>query len=213
MKLRALLIGFFCLYSFLGFGQESDIKNTSEKNVEFVWQSDSRRTFVDKESVGIWGIRAGVLIDDKVGVGLGLYSSNLFGVFGKNVTKDYMDLRETPAISVPSEIGFHYATLYGEYTLINTERLVFTANSQIGLGWVDIDFEEPHLGEINKKENKSLVEHSIKVDVKITDWLRLSPGIGYRYLLGGEQQLRDAFNAPIYILGWSINFGKLFGKK
>ena len=110
-------------------------------------------------------------------------------------------------------VGFHYFSAYGEYRLISNKRLLLTFNTQVGLGRVDINFPEVTPVKDRIREIKSLVEHSIKADVQTLPWLRLIGGIGYRYLTSGEDQIKDAFNSPIYIVGFSIDYGRLFGKK
>ena len=76
--------------------------------------------------------------------------------------------------------------------------------------WVDIDFPEVVPAQDGVRENKGFVEHSIKADVKTFEWLRLIGGIGYRYIVVGEDQITRAFNAPIYIIGFSIDYKRLF---
>ena len=204
----------FCL-SFSLQAQEGapQAQEEEKEKSKFRYQGDSRRTFVDNNSVGISGIRGGYQWAPRFEAGIGIYSSNLFGILGSSVSKDYEDTRtSTPSAIFPAEIGFHYGSIYGEYTIIENKRLIFTANSQVGLGWVDIEFEE-NANKDRIREGKSLIEHSIKADVLTLKWLRLIGGVGYRYLTFGEQQLKDAFNAPIYIVGFSIDFKTLFKKK
>ncbi len=179
----------------------------------FRFQGDSRKTFVDRKSADIYGIRGGLLFKNKYELGIGIYSSNLFGILGNDVSKDYQDNNSDPVITIPSEIGFHYLSVYGEYTVLENARWKLTANSQIGIGRVDINFVETTLGKDRIREAKSLVEHSFKADVLTFRWLRLMGGLGYRYLINGEDQIKKAFNAPIYIIGFSIDFKKLFNKE
>ena len=214
MILKIISILFILISSITLEGQKPiiDEKVDTVKMVSLMFQGDSRRTFIDKKSVGIFGARLGVLFQEKFEIGLGVYSSNLFGILGSNVNKDYQDNKTSPPEVFPAEIGFHYFSLFGEYRLLNSNRIVLTLNSQLGLGWVDIDFDETIIDKERIRENKSLVEHSLKADVLTLDWLRLIGGIGYRYLLSGEPQIKDAFNAPIYIVGFSADFKLLRSK-
>jgi len=204
-KLNIIII--FLFFTSLVAGQESDSNKPS-----FQFQIDSRQTFVNRKSVTIFGVRGGVLISNKYEVGLGVYSSNLFGILGRTVQKDYTDNSLEPPRTFSSEVGFHYFSVYGEYTILENIRWKFTANSQFGIGRVDINFNDPAEPKQAIRTGKSLIEHSIKADVKTFEWLRLKAGIGYRYLTSGETQVKQAFNAPIYIIGFSINFKKLFAK-
>lgn len=215
---RILLVLLLALASFSLISQDDRVESdTTAKKSTLRFQFDSRRTFVDRRTASITGVRLGVALQDKIQVGIGGYSSNLFGLLGNSVTKDYQDFSLDQAPVLSTEIGFHYFSAFGEYTIVNNETLIWTANSQFGIGWVDIDFVEPGIERPSKSEGKVLVEHSIKANVQTFPWLRLIGGVGYRYLLNGDRQIKDAFNAPIYIVGFSIDYkyiyGKLFKKK
>lgn len=214
MIARIIITLFLGLLSFQLHAQELKVSEKDvEKKARFVFQGDSRQTIINRRSVGIWGVRLGALFDEKKEIGVGLYSSNLFGILGSSLKKDYEDNSVIPSEFFSSEIGFHYLSIYGEYTIIKNKRLIFTANTQVGGGWVDIEFVEPNEDKSDIREGKGIIEHSVKVDVQTLKWLRLSGGIGYRYLIAGEDQIKKAFNAPIYIVGFSIDFKQLFGKK
>ena len=131
---------------------------------------------------------------------------------GSDVSKDYIDNSIPAANTFASEVGFHYFSVYGEYHLISSRRLLLSVNTQVGAGRVDDNFPELNLERDRVREIKSLVEHSIKADVLTLPWLRTIGGIGYRYLPSGEDQIKDAFNSPIYIVGFSIDYKRLFGK-
>lgn len=217
MKRLSIILFLLLLFTTIQ-AQDSNTENTEEEETEekkesnIRFQGDSRRTFINRKVVNITGVRLGYAINEKYEAGIGLYSSNLLGFLGKEVKKDYVDNSLNPPESFPASIGFHYISLYGEYLLLDKGRLRLTANTQFGLGRVYISFDEV-IGEKEEiRENKTLVEHSIKADVEIFKWLRIMGGAGYRYLLAGEPQIKDAFNAPILIIGFSVDLKKLFKK-
>lgn len=189
------------------------LHSQDEKKVEFRLMGDSRRTFVSGKSASIYGLRGGLLFKQKYEVGLGVYSSNLFGILGNSVRKDFINSNAENPSTIPADIGFHYFSVYGEYTILENHRLKLTTNGQFGVGWVDINLTESINGNRRIQEGKTLLEYSIKADVKTLPWLRLIGGVGYRHLLAGEPQIRSAFNAPIIITGFSIDFKRLFKKK
>lgn len=203
VRLITILI-FSCISLFLA-GQESD-ELLSKNRPSFTYKFDTRRTLINKESVVIYGLRGGLKFNEKIEFGIGIYSSNLFNVLGKDVLKDYQDKSVEPPTPFPVELGFHYFSVYGEYTIFKTDRFLFSSNHQIGLGWVDIDFVEPFEEKESRREGKTLIENSVKLEVKTFNWLWLNGGIGYRTLLSGEEQIQNAFNAPIFIVGFSLDF-------
>jgi hypothetical protein len=95
MKHTIFLLLLLCTTS-VAFGQEEN-----EKKAEFRLNSDSRRTIVNRQSVGIFGLRAGVLFNKKFETGVGIYSSSLFGILGKDVEKTYTDFSLSPPQSFP----------------------------------------------------------------------------------------------------------------
>lgn len=204
--IRRQLLYLFCLMILQsGHLVSQEATDRAELRIQF----DSRSTLVSKETVGIFGLRAGLLMKKKYEIGIGIYASRVFDFFGKEVEKDYLDTSISPSQVLPATIGFKYVSLYGEYTLVNNKRWVLTANSQYGMGRVQIELAENGLTR-KKTERKSLIEHSLKAKYQFNSWLQLIGGVGYRYLLGGEKQVRDAFNAPIFIVSTEIDFRTLF---
>jgi len=144
MMIRLLTLA--CLLLFTGVLCTQESAQEEEKPLKWYSYSrlhfDTRSTIINKESVGIYGIRIGCYYSksEKFNAGFGIYSSNLFGLFGNTATKDYIDNAFSPPVVLPAEIGFHYGTLYGEYTLLESKKVLLRTTSQIGYGWVDIDF-------------------------------------------------------------------------
>ena len=139
---------------------QDNTENTKAKDWKFKFQFDSRRTFVAKKSVGIFGIRIGLHHKNKFGAGVGYYSSRSWGLFAKPISKSFTDNKSTPAQTFPAEVGFDYASIFGEYIFFEKSRWQLTANTQLGLGKVNITLFEGDT-ERKIKENKSLIEHSI----------------------------------------------------
>ena len=212
MKNLFILNLLFFLFQISTVSAQDQRPETTTKDWKFKFQFDSRRTFVAKKSVSIFGIRIGLHHKNKFGTGIGYYSSRSWGLFAKPISKNFTDNKITPAQTFPAEVGFDYASIFGEYIFLEKKRWQLTANTQFGLGNVNITLFENDT-ERKLKENKSLIEHSIKAKFKTTKWLDIYGGLGYRYLLNGEQQIKNAFNAPIYIVAFAIDFKQFFKKK
>jgi len=202
----------FFLLPFVNFAQDQKTETTVTKAEKwsFKLDFDSRRTFVQRNSVRIFGVRVG-LHKNKFGFGVGYYSSRTFGILDKSISKTYSDNKLNPPQNFPAEFDFDYFSIFGDYILLKKNKWQVTANTQLGLGRVDIDLLD--VNSKNIKERKSLVEHSVKVNYQALRWLRFDAGIGYRYLIAGEQQIKNAFNAPIYIVGLNVNTKELFRKR
>ena len=203
--LRNLLASTLLLASMSMNAQEAE----NERNMRFVVQLDSRNTFVRDKAVSIFGLRGGFQFSNKYELGVGLYGTRLLDFLGREVEKDYLDNSQNPARLRPALIGFEYASLYGEYVITENDHWHLTANSQYGMGRVNIRLTELNGSKTLKHERKGLVEHSIKAKYQLNCWLQLVGGLGYRYLLSGQDQVKKAFNAPIYLISAEIDFRKL----
>ena len=199
----------FALFLFLGSIISALAVAQEDKNISFSLQLDSRNTLIRNEAVGIFGIRGGLVFNKKYEIGLGVYGTRILDFLGKEVEKDYLDESLSPAQLVPARIGFEYISLYGEYLVLENDRWNLTVNSQYGMGRVNIRIIEPNDTERLKRERKSLVEHSVKAKYQLNSWLQLIGGLGYRYLLSGEKQIKKAFNSPIYLVTAEIDFKQL----
>ena len=202
------LVIFSCSVSLAA--QDDELAQSREK-FKLLIGFDSRTTIINRESIGIFGVRAG-LKKHKYAFGIGGYDSRFLGILGRTLEKPFTLNEFRPERTVDADVDFRYISTFGEYNLIKKEKLVLALNTQVGLGNIRIAYDldgEP----VVRKLSKGLVEHSAKLTVRPLPWLELTAGAGYRYLIDGEQQIKDAFTGPIYTLGGWIYFGKLFGKK
>jgi len=129
-----ILVFFFLVIATCTIPQQGLAQRQSDKGSNIRFMGDTRRTFVSGNSAVIYGVRLGKLINEKTEIGVGIYSSNLFGLLGSSVNKNYTDNSLNPSQSFAADIGFHYFSAFGEYTLIENQRLKLTANSQVGIG-------------------------------------------------------------------------------
>jgi len=201
------------LLPIVNFAQDQHVE-TEAPTVEkwsFKLDFDSRRTFVQRNSVKVFGVRVG-LHKNKFGYGVGYYSSRSYGIFDRSINKNYVDNGLNAPHNFPAEFDFDYLSIFGDYIFFKMNRWQATANTQFGVGRVNIGFEDStNVREI--VERKILAEHSVKLNYQAFSWLRVNTGVGYRYLLDAEDQIKDAFNAPIYIVGLTFNFKEVFKKK
>ena len=149
--LRNLLVSTLVLASMSMNAQEVE----DERNMRFVVQLDSRNTFVRDKAVSIFGLRGGILFNNKYELGIGLYGTRLLDFLGREVEKDYLDNSQNPAQLRPAIIGLEYASLYGEYVITENDRWHLTANSQYGMGRVNI-----RLTELNGSKHSSVKERA-----------------------------------------------------
>lgn len=210
--LRRLSVAFliFFYFSVSLSAQDNEAGNPKEK-FKLLLGFDSRTTIVNRETIGITGVRAG-LKKHKYAFGIGGYDSRFLGILGRTLRKPFVLNEFSPERTVDADVDFRYVSVFGEYNLVKKEKVVLSLNTQLGVGNIRIAYDlddEP----VVRKLRKGLVEHSAKLTVRPLPWLELTGGGGFRYLIDGEQQIKDSFTGPIYTIGGWIYFGKLFGKK
>lgn len=208
-RLSLAFLLFFCFS--LSLSAQDKASESSKEKFKLLVGFDSRTTIVNRETIGITGVRAG-LKKYKYAFGIGGYDSRFLGILGRTLRKPFVLNEFSPARTVDADVDFRYLSVFGEYNLVKKEKVLLSLNTQLGVGNIRIVYDlddEP----VVRKLRKGLIEHSAKLTVRPLPWLELTGGGGYRYLVDGEQQIKDSFTGPIYTIGGWIYFGKLFGNK
>ena len=183
----------------------------AEEKFKLLLGFDSRTTIINRETIGITGLRAG-LRKNRYAFGIGGYDSRFLGILGRTLRKPFTLDEFSQERTVDADVDFRYLSVFGEYYLIRQEKIIIALNTQLGAGNIRVAYDldgEP----VVRKLRKGLVEHYAKLTVRPLPWLELSSGVGYRYLIDGEPQIKKSFSGPVYTIGGWIYFGKLFGKK
>jgi hypothetical protein len=183
----------------------------AKEKFRFLAGFDSRTTIINRETIGITGLRVG-LKKNKYAFGIGGYDSRFLGILGRTLSKPFTLDEFSPERTVDADVDFRYLSVFGEYYLVRQKKVILALNTQLGAGNIRVAYDldgEP----VVRKLRKGLVEHYAKLRVLPLPWLELSGGVGYRYLIDGEPQIKQSFSGPVYTIGGWIYFGKLFGKK
>jgi hypothetical protein len=192
-------------YSHLLFSQDSIPpvhKNTFKPAFDF----DQRFSFIRNKRVNIWGVRAGVLVNEKFKVGVGayflndhlksmdvdslgspLYSGHRDLYFGTVYFEPFIFRRKYVELSVPIEAGFG-KSIFRVYAN-NTSDLLHTTTSDFlpaGAG-LSLSFKLPPIGRF-----------------KPTRWFGINFLVGYRYCF-----LENTFHTDYDGMYWSVS-GAIF---
>ena len=184
-----------------------------DKNkVKFILQLDARRSFVLNQSVRFYGLRLGLEYNYKHRFGIGIYGIN-----------DPVLLTNAPVL-VPSRdsidpfidtvdlmFDFDYWSFFYERVIYRNRRWEASVPIHLGLGringsyrdrrerlWVPIDYPV------------ALSEISAVGQYNVFRWLGLGTGMGYRWLWVGDQRVRSAYNAPVYMIKVKVMVGELY---
>lgn len=167
---------------------------------QLYFKLNSRRSFVGGEKISIRGFRLALEFKHKHRVGLGYFDSGLLGLDG-GAFIPFFDISKSPR---PLKVGvdFGYIAVFYERQLHKTKKWNINFDTQLGFGKAEKTFLDVNNVLLEtKKVNKPLIEATFEAKYKILPWVSASAGMGYRYILdGNDEVVRQAFNSPIYVL-------------
>jgi hypothetical protein len=107
--------------------------------------------------------------------------------------------------------NFRYNSLFYEYVWFQNKRWEFSTALHLGGGDVDLSYrdtlENRRVNLFNGKTNIFLGSGS--VEYKLTRWLALGAGAGYRFVFSRDENLIKGLNAPIYVYRLKLLMGEL----
>jgi hypothetical protein len=188
--MRYYFIGFIFIFNFLA-AQDSVVS----KKWKFTFQFDNRFSSINGTDITIFGAKAGLQYENLLRFGIG-------GSFIISpVAVEYFNKRTKTTEN--DKINFWYGSVFVDYIIYKNSRWECFVTEQIGYGTPNFTRETKRL----KNDIVSDVELSLFVNevsgqanYKITNWIGLGAGFGYRHILNSNSVLKSTFNAPIYIV-------------
>jgi hypothetical protein len=161
------------------------------KDWKFAFQFDNRFSSINHDKVTIFGAKVGLQFQNKVRFGIG--GSFILNPIIVNVTN------RKGKIVGDTKINFWYLSLFGDWILFKNKRWETFVTEQIGFGKPELIQERKGVIVQETDPNLYVNELSAQANYKITSWIGLGAGVGYRNILNNESVLISRFNAPIYI--------------
>lgn len=174
----------------------------------FVLELDGRHSFIREAPVIVDGIRAGADFGDKVRLFGGIYWSR------HKVSRTFIINRYTRyERNVRQDLSMFYISATGEYVVYNSKHWELDVPVQIGFGSGKRTRYDASTGEQIEQGRHAFIpfEFSFRAIYRITDWLNVSAGIGYRYALFSST-VSDDFSAVHYTYGIGISPIKILKK-
>lgn len=166
---------------------------------------DSRRSFISRRDVKVFGVRAGLDLQGKVRFGFGAYF--LRSPFSRTFFwQNPFGLTDT----LVSPLNFNYMTVFFEPVVLTTKRWELSLPFHLGVG--DAFYDGPQYFTPSTPQTIFLVEGSVIGHYKILPWLGIGGGVGFRQMLRANTYLKEDFNAPIYMLNLKIFTGYILKK-
>jgi len=209
-KEKVLLVMAINLLSFsLSFSQDSSYV-FREKLVEKKWvpqfSLDARRSFIDGKNVRIRGVKFGVQYEGVHRFGLGFHELD------KRIVRNDISVYEDDANDTSSvSINFGYLSLYYEHILYNRKKWEVSLPVHLGGGTIDANYKDTTGKYVNWfRVPVSPLEVSLKGQYRIIKWFAVGPGVGYRFMLTRDQDIKKVFNGGIYTLQLKLLLGEVY---
>jgi hypothetical protein len=188
---------------------QTENEETTQKEKDYKWKFllslDGRKSIVLGENTELGGLKIGATLNNKYKMGVGLYWM-----------KENIERNGTPGGDITNAKGtlyykFGYTSLFFEPVKTLSRRWQLSAPLHIGSAVI----ESRYLNNLNERQlfmttKVPLFEFSGVAQYKFYRWLAVGTGIGYRSFLVEDEKLKQALNAPVYILQLKILFGVIW---
>ena len=190
------------------------IHESMDTKPKIIFKFDTRKSFIDNSNVTVFGWKIGVEFDKRIRIGGG------FNSLTKAHSRD-LDLvvYEADGVSVidTAILNFNYICYFIDYVIIKKPKWEISYPMQFGIGSTHYRYVDENSGIIEIQKNQvRLLEVAITGYYKLTKWVGLGMGAGYRFMLIKDKTLDRKFNSPIYIFKLKVFLNSIiqsFSKK
>lgn len=175
-----------------------------KRNTKFLFSFDSRNSHMSGEWAKIFGVRFGMEFAQRYRWGLGVYS-----------LREPLQLTERTVLDkkiTPVMQEFAYTAWFTEYLFHHDYRwtagvMMSYGNGRAKIGLYDRDMNLDSVIAVNKIPIFAL---NVNGYYHVTPWLAPGVGLGYRWVRGDDDRLRQGFEAPFYVFKVKFMLGRLF---
>lgn len=174
----------------------------------FALELDGRQSFFREIPVVVDGIRIGVDYGNRVRFFIGAYWNRT------KVTRNFtINQFTTSERRIRQDVSMFYVSATAEYVFYTTKHWELATPIQLGFGrGTRTRFDANTNAQIEQRRSGFVpLELGFKAMYKITDWLNVSAGLGYRYALF-SRIVSDEFSAMYYTYGIGISPIKILKK-
>jgi len=185
IQLKSLFIVFLLFGCAVFYSQEAP------KKWKFAFQLDNRFSSIRGKEITVFGLKVGLQYKKLTRFGLG--SSFIVNP----VYIDYFNKKRNTEET--NKISFWYFSVFNDWILFKNNKWEGFVTEQIGFGRPN--FTKEINNDIVSDFNVNLYVNEIsgQVNYKLTKWIGLGSGVGYRNLLNKKSVLNTTFDAPIYV--------------
>ncbi|MCC3160570.1 hypothetical protein LJ737_25255 [Hymenobacter sp. 15J16-1T3B] len=181
-----------------------DTSRVRQPHRRVVFQFDQRYSLLQRELVGINGLKLGVEWRGRLRTGVGLY-------FLSSAINTRADAPSFVPPGSTDKIRFRYGVLYGEYVLVGTPRWELSTPVQAGLGYYYVRYQYPNGTVYHAPRNFIwLIEPTIGGHMRVFRWVGVGAGVGYRQALLTQDKLEDDISGVIFYGRVKLFLGDLY---
>ncbi len=191
----------FLLVPILGQAQFfQKLENTISPDAKLVVKLDRRNSFITTKSVKIFGLKAGVKVDENLELGFS------YNFLTSRIIKDIpTQIPIEGNESFPARLKYRYLAMYTEYTFYRKDNWEFSVPFQVGIGTSFYKYRNELGGrEIEDKGAMFSIEPGVEANYYVMPWLSFGLGIGYRIMLVDNPNIDEQFSAPLYVIKLNI---------
>lgn len=190
------ILSFFIL-SIQGRAQLFDsIRTSFDYKPKFLVKFDTRNSFISNQYAKIHGIKVGLSFNKTTNVGVGYHWMPKRSIAPDLNNSNKIDLK------------FGYGVAFFDYNFYKSKHWSGEIPVQIGVGkaqYTDADLA------ITKASSWIIIyEPAMTIEYKFMRYFGLGGGVGFRLAIKSNQQIKESFTAPEYILRVKIYFGDIY---
>ena len=183
------------------YAQKTDIK----PDYKLVGGLDIRNSFINQNPVKIYGISAGVVIDDKERFTVGIYALTPASV------NQIIAQRSTNTISI-TQASLYFAGIGYTRRIINRGIFEIAIPLEAGIGFTNITRIERRGGqEITLSDDHGFLplQAGLKLELHLSRWVGVGGSVGYRTAIINEEYKTD-YTGMYFTYGVSIYLGQIY---
>lgn len=172
-------------------------------DLKLLFSFDSRNSVLLNQQARMFGFRFGLEMFNRYRVGLGWYG-----------LRGFVDLPQEirPNDVLLQSLKFAYTTLFLEYVIYEDFKWEAVASLPFGRGTGIIDtISTVHnvLGQ-RRAGDVSVLAPSVGGHYKLFYWLGVGSGVGYRFVIAPNRNVRQSLSAPFYVIKVKLFLGGIY---
>ena len=197
MRTFFILILSFFIFSSQGHAQLFDsIRTSFDYKPNFLLKFDTRNSFISNQYAKIHGVKVGLSFNKTTNIGIGYHWMPKRLIERNLPNSNKIDLK------------FGYAVAFFEYNFYKSKHWSAEIPVQIGLG--KAQYDDLDLAITTGSSWIIIYEPAMTIEYTFLRYFGIGGGVGFRLAIKSNQQIKESFTAPEYILRFKIYFGDIY---